>query len=79
MTNSLRLSISAEQFLWPKKLVKTWTINGDYNAFISSVQTSLAPKVCFGVWYSFSTKNFRWRNKKQFYDEDDELKCITTK
>ena len=79
VTNSLRLSVSAEQFLWPRKHSKTWTINGDYHAYNSSVQTSLAPKVCVGVWYSFSTKNFKWRNKKQFNNEDKELQSITTK
>lgn len=79
VTNSLRLTVSAEQFLWPKKHSKTWTINGDYRAYSSSVQTSLAPKICVGVWYSFATKNFKWRNKKQFYNEDKELQSITTK
>lgn len=79
VTNSLRLSVSGEQFLWPMKHYKSWTVNGNYRAYSSSVQTSLAPKICVGVFYSFTTKNFRWRNKKQFYNEDDELKSITTK
>ena len=68
-----------EQFLWPMKHYKSWTVNGNYRAYSSSVQTSLAPKICVGVFYSFTTKNFRWHNKKQFYNEDDELKSITTK
>lgn len=79
VTNSLRLSISAEQFICSKQNNKTWTNNGDYHAYNSSMQTSLAPKVCFGVWYNFATKNFRWRNKKQFFEEDKELQSITSK
>lgn len=79
VNNSLRLTASAENCLWPKMHSKSWTINGDYHAYTSSVQTSLKPRISVGVWYTFVTKNFKWRNKKQFYDEDDELKSITTK
>ena len=79
VTNTLRVSVSAEKFLWPKMHSKSWTVNGDYHAYSSMVQTSLSPKICVGVWYSFTTKNFKWRKKKQFYNEDNELKSITTK
>ncbi|MBO4945066.1 MAG: TonB-dependent receptor [Muribaculaceae bacterium] len=79
VTNSLRLKASAEKFLWPKMHSKAWTSNGDFHAYTSSVQTSLAPKICIGIQYNFVTKNFKWRDKKQFYDEDNELQTITTK
>lgn len=77
--NSWSVYLSAEKFLWPRMRYKTWTLNGGYTSLNSSMQTSLAPKVCLGFTYHFVTKNFRWRNKKQFYGEDGELKGISTK
>lgn len=79
VNNSLSLSVSAEHYLWPKSHDKTWTINGDYHVYSRSLQTNLAPQICVGVWYTFVTKNFRWRDKKEFYSSDKELDSITTK
>lgn len=77
VTKFWRLSITANTFLWPKRHSKSWTINGDYLAYNSSVQTTLAPKVCIGVMYNFVSKNFKWRRKKQFNGSDDELHSVT--
>ena len=79
VNSSLRLSVTGETYLWPKMHSQAWTVNGDYHAYSRSVQTNLAPQICVGVWYTFKTKNFKWRNKKQFYNSDDELQSITTK
>ncbi len=79
VSNSVRLVMSAEKFLCPGRASKYWTINGDYSSFESSVQKSLAPKIQIGVWFSFMTKNFKFRKKKQFSGSDEELKRVTTK
>ena len=75
-SQSFRLSVSAEQFICPRRHSKTWTVNGNFHSYSSSVQTTLSPKICVGVSYNFVTKNFRWRNKKQFDSGDDELKSV---
>ena len=69
----------AEKYICPKRPIKTWTVNGDYESFSSRVQKTLSPKIQLGVWYTFQTKNFKWRNKKQLNKEDNELKTVTTK
>ena len=78
ISDSFSISLMAEKFICPRKASKTWVANGDYKSYISSVQTSLAPKLQVGVWYTFQTKNFKWRNKKQLNNQDDELKSVTT-
>ncbi len=78
VSNSVSLQLMAEKFICPRRASKTWTLNGDYSSYTSTVQKTLAPKVQIGVWYSFQTKNFQWRNKKQLNAEDGELKTIKT-
>ena len=70
------LTFTAQNFLWPKMHLKSWTVNGDYNAFSSSVNRYNAPKIAFGVWYTFMTKNFKWRKKKSFNNGDRELEGL---
>lgn len=76
---SVMFQFMAENFICPRRASKTWTVNGDYEAFTRSVRKSLAPKIQIGVWFTFQTKNFKWRNKKQFYNEDGELKTVKTR
>ncbi len=78
VSRTVRIQLMAEKFICPRRASKTWTLNGDYNSFSSTVQKTLAPKIQIGVWYTFQTKNFRWRNKKQLNGEDGELKTIKT-
>ncbi|MBO4945186.1 MAG: outer membrane beta-barrel protein [Muribaculaceae bacterium] len=73
---SVTLTFTAQNFLWPKMHSKTWTINGDYHAFSSMVNRYNTPKIAFGVWYTFETKNFKWRNKKSFNNGDRELENL---
>ena len=79
VSNSLSIRLMAEKYICPKRPIKTWTVNGDYESFSSRVQKTLSPKIQLGVWYTFQTKNFKWRNKKQLNKEDNELKTVTTK
>ena len=76
INQSFSVSFSAENYLWPKRHSKSWTVNGDYRSYYSSLMTTMAPKVCVAVSYSFVTKNFKWRNKKQFDAGDDDLKSV---
>ena len=68
-----------ENYICPRKPRKNWTVNGDYESFSSSVSKNLAPRVQIGVSYTFQTKNFKWRDKKQLNESDNELNSITTK
>lgn len=65
-----------QNFLFPRAHSKTWTINGDYLSYTSSVQRTLAPMISIGVWYNFVTRNFKWRNKKSFNDGYRELENL---
>ena len=78
ISDAWRISLSADGFLFPRMRTKSWTVNGDYYSYSTYVATRLKPKLCIGIWYSFATKNFKWRNKKQFDGSDDELKSIST-
>ena len=77
VSNSVNISLSAQNIFW-RRHKKTWTANGDYNSYSSTVYKSLAPKIEVGVWYTFVTKNFKRRQKKQFNSTDNELQTITT-
>ncbi len=79
VSNSVRLTMSAESFLCGRRPYKSWTDNGDYHSFSKTVHKSLTPRIQVGVWFTFQTKNFKWRNKKQFNGGDEELKSVTTK
>ena len=79
VSNSVSLQLMAEKYICPRRASKTWMVNGDYESFTSSVQKTLAPKIQIGVWYTFQTKNFKWRNKRQLNNEDGELKTVTVK
>lgn len=74
--SSWSFTFTAQQFLFPRAHAKTWTFNEDYRAYISSVQRSQAPRITVGVWYSFVSRNFKWRNKKSFNNGDRELEGI---
>ena len=78
VTNSLRLVLAGESFICPRRPIKSWLVNGDYESISSYKRKSLAPKIQIGVWYTFQTKNFKWRNKKQFNGSDNELQTIKT-
>ncbi len=79
VSKRVSVGISAENYLFPKRHTKVWVRNGDYRSFSSSVQRNQIPKVTLGVQYTFVTKNFKWRNSKQFYESDNELQSVTTK
>ena len=79
ISNSVSVNVMAQTFLFPRRPRKNWTVNGDYESFSSSVQKNLAPRIQIGVYYTFQTKNFKWRNKKQLNKSDNELNSITTK
>lgn len=75
---SFNVQMQIDTFICARRPIKTWTLNGDYDSYTSSIQKSLAPNIQIGFWYSFHTKNYKQRNKKQFNDIDNELKTVTT-
>ena len=78
VSNTVSVNVSAENFICGRLHSETWTVNGDYNSYVATTSKSLAPKICVGVFYTFMTKNFKWRNKKQLGNSDGALKSITT-
>ena len=72
------VQVMGESFICPRRPTKTWVVNGDYESFNRSVQKTLSPKFQIGASYTFQTKNFQWRNKKQFNGGDGELQTIKT-
>lgn len=79
VSKRVSVSISAEKFLFPKKHSQSWVRNGDYSSFSRDVQRNQAPLLKLGVQYTFVTKNFKWRNQKQFYGSDNDLQSVKTK
>ncbi|MBO4945075.1 MAG: TonB-dependent receptor [Muribaculaceae bacterium] len=73
---SWAFTFTAQQFLFPRVPYKSWTINGDYKAYTRSVERSQAPRIAFGVWYTFVSRNFKWRNKKSFKNGDRTLENL---
>ena len=73
-----RLSLYLENFLFTgRKDYKTWFHNDNYQSFSSSRMKDRAPVIRIGVNYVFRNKvQEKWRNKKRFYDTDNELQNI---
>lgn len=74
------LNISGEGILCSELPTKRWVVNGDYHSYSTDLMKDRYPKIMLGVSYSFKNKvNMKWRQKKQFYDEDRELQSIGVK
>ena len=78
ITNSIGLYFQAQSFLCPRKPKKTWDKTDNYSSYTSLIRLTRAPMLLIGMEYSFKTKNFKRRNKKQFNSSDNELQTITT-
>lgn len=75
-----RCYLMGQNYLYNKMKDKTWVRDNDYTSFSSSHMTDRAPMFLLGVSYSFSNKiQNKWRQKKQFYDTDNELHGIGIK
>lgn len=74
------LSVSGEGLLCPELPSKMWVVDGNYHSYSTDLMKDRYPKIMFGVSWSFKNKvNMKWRQKKQFYDEDRELQNIGIK
>ena len=74
------LSVSGEGILCPELPSKMWVVDGNYHTYSTDLMKDRYPKIMFGVSWSFKNKvKMKWRQKKQFYDEDRELQNIGIK
>ena len=76
----LLLKTSIKKLLCSQLPSKRWVVDGNYHSYSTDLMKDRYPKIMFGVSWSFKNKvNMKWRQKKQFYDEDRELQNIGIK
>ncbi len=78
ISNSVSVKVAMQKYLCSKAPRKSWTKSTDYSSYSRSVRLTRTPELQIGISYTFQTKNFKWRNKKQFNSSDNELQTITT-
>ncbi len=78
ITKSLYMKLALQKYLCSRAPRKTWTKSTDYSSYNRSVRLTRTPELQIGLSYTFQSKNFKWRNKKQFNSSDNELQTIKT-
>lgn len=78
ISNSIYVKLALQKYLCPRAPRKIWSKSTDYSYYERRVRLTRTPELQIGVTYTFQTKNFKWRNKKQFNGSDNELQTIKT-
>lgn len=77
LPKSWRVYLMAQSFIGSGIRSKSWTKDKEYTSYNSSRMTDRSPMLLFGVSYAFKNKvEHKWRQKKQFYNDDNTLQSI---
>lgn len=75
-----QLKLMSQNFLCSNMSSKTWVKDKNYNSYSTQLTSDRSPMFLIGVSYFFKNKvENKWRQKKQFYNTDNELEGITVK